>query len=78
MVLAFAVIVALIAMIIGGSIWSRAQTLESIWVRLLNNAQGDRLLRLKAWTRTKELHGIGFTMEQACAVLEDMQIRGIR
>ena len=57
MVLAFAVIVALIAMIIGGSIWSRAQTLESIWVRLLNNAQGDRLLRLKAWTRTKELHG---------------------
>lgn len=78
MVLAFAIVALFAALIIGGSIWSRAQTLESIWVRLLKNAQGDRLLRLKAWTRTKELHGIGFTMEQACAVLEDMQIRGIR
>lgn len=78
MVLAFAIVALFVALIIGGIIWSRSRELESIWDRLLNNAQGDRLLRLKAWTRTKELHGIGFTMEQACAVLEDMQIRGIR
>jgi hypothetical protein len=78
MVLAFAIVTLFAAMIIGGSIWSRSQELERIWVRLLNNAQGDRLFRLRAWSRTKELHGIGFTMEQACAVLEDMQIRGIR
>jgi hypothetical protein len=75
---AFAIVILFAAVIIGGSIWSRVQELECIWVRLLNNAQGDRLLRLKAWSRTKELHGIGFTMAQACAVLEDMQIRGIR
>lgn len=78
MVLAFAIVALFAALIIGGSIWSRVQELESIWIKLLTNAQGDRLLRLKAWTKAKETHGISFTMKHACDILEDMQIRGIR
>ena len=78
MVLAFTIVPLFVALIIGWAIWSRAQELEIIWDQLLTNAQGDRILRLKAWTKAKETHGIAFTMDQACAVLDDMQIRGIR
>ena len=78
MVFAFAAITLLFALFVTASILSRVQELNTIWDTMLINAQGDRLLRLKAWSLAKEKHGNGMTLEQACTVLEDMQIRGIR
>lgn len=54
------------------------KNMKDIYNHLDQLTAGDKILCNNAWTEAVRRHGNNLTLEQAVAVLEEMQIRGKR
>lgn len=71
-----ALVVVLFVLFSAFMVYQRNAELKAIWAVLLDDAYGDQVLRLKAYDECVRRYGPNFTMEEARAVLSEIQITG--